>query len=643
MLENNSSIDELIEIPFEPNLDLWDLLEGYQCDSTDVSDVNFDEVDNALLQMAPEIDKLSNNTNSNVNNNILRVMMAGGDDDGGPFYGRGGERQAPVNASDRRRRVLRFSDTVSEPGPEGRQPPRVQTESDPGVLSPAAAGAAAGVEAGASPVSVGAGRDTECGTSSRSRPHFRFVCSGSNTRRDSVEEGDDVGVSGRQRGDDGDGEDDILHGDVSASSFVRVKRLRTGRFAAIEEGSGSGTGSRAGGSRGGGRRQRGTDRTWLLTGGSPGGPEDPSVIPSFGGHIAYGLWLDPMLDRPVLVGYQRHNKLRELMGWRSIDDDMRTFLDDSGLRHLGGCMLAHIDMPLISAFVERWQPDTNTFHLPFGEMSILLHDVEKILRLPIHGRECGPSSSGEAGLDPTFYIAHLLGKQQEDLNRATAYLAVLLGSTVFVDKSGDRLRAAIFPLLGDMRTIPKFRQDIESLRSYRRRIDALTPGMVEWLPFGFQDEHTSRSTFSGLLRFMQVIEPYQPDRCLRQFGYLQVIPRPMQAPSYAYRPSTVLHYTVEYVGYSDHQWDTWIDHRVGRALAEAITPMDSARTTEKTIRYWNRNRCGIMELARQLLSCGRGRGRGRGRGGADVAETSRTSSAERTATETASGSESESV
>ncbi|KAK9743266.1 hypothetical protein RND81_03G227500 [Saponaria officinalis] len=69
MLENNSSIDELIEIPFEPNLDLWDLLEGYQCDSTDVSDVNFDEVDNALLQVAPEIDKLSNNTNSNVNNN----------------------------------------------------------------------------------------------------------------------------------------------------------------------------------------------------------------------------------------------------------------------------------------------------------------------------------------------------------------------------------------------------------------------------------------------------------------------------------------------------------------------------------------------------------------------------------------------
>ncbi|KAK9697749.1 hypothetical protein RND81_08G058800 [Saponaria officinalis] len=257
--------------------------------------------------------------------------MAGRDDDGDRFYGRGGERRAPVNAFDRRRRALRFTDTISEPCREGRQPPRVQTESDPGFLSPAAAGA--------SPVSVGAGRETECGTSSRSRPRFRFVCSGSDSRRGSVAEGDEVGdevgVVGREGGDDGDREDDHLHGDVSASSVVRVKRLRTGRFAAIEEGSGSGTGSRAGGGRGGGQRQRGTDTSWLLTGGSPGGPEDPSVIPSFGGHIACGLWLDPTLDRPVLVGYQRQNKLRELMGWRSIDDDMRTFLDDSGLRHLG--------------------------------------------------------------------------------------------------------------------------------------------------------------------------------------------------------------------------------------------------------------------------------------------------------------------
>ena len=39
-------------------------------------------------------------------------------------------------------------------------------------------------------------------------------------------------------------------------------------------------------------------------------------------------------------------------------------------------MHQHIDNALISAFVERWQPDTKTFHMPWGEMTIMLYDVQ---------------------------------------------------------------------------------------------------------------------------------------------------------------------------------------------------------------------------------------------------------------------------
>ncbi|XP_052885339.1 serine/threonine-protein phosphatase 7 long form homolog [Gossypium arboreum] len=47
-----------------------------------------------------------------------------------------------------------------------------------------------------------------------------------------------------------------------------------------------------------------------------------------------------------------------------------------------GCKL---DMKLISAFVERWRPETHTFHLPREECTITLEDVQLQLGLPVDG------------------------------------------------------------------------------------------------------------------------------------------------------------------------------------------------------------------------------------------------------------------
>ena len=54
-----------------------------------------------------------------------------------------------------------------------------------------------------------------------------------------------------------------------------------------------------------------------------------------------------------------------------------------GLEGLFRASSREIDHGLISALVERWRPETHTFHRPHGEMSITLEDVEVILGLPI--------------------------------------------------------------------------------------------------------------------------------------------------------------------------------------------------------------------------------------------------------------------
>jgi mobile domain-containing protein len=51
------------------------------------------------------------------------------------------------------------------------------------------------------------------------------------------------------------------------------------------------------------------------------------------------------------------------------------------------------DHSLLTALVDRWRPETHTFHFRWGEMTVTLQDVACLLGLPIRGDAVGPTEA----------------------------------------------------------------------------------------------------------------------------------------------------------------------------------------------------------------------------------------------------------
>ncbi|XP_025685426.1 protein MAIN-LIKE 2-like [Arachis hypogaea] len=111
-----------------------------------------------------------------------------------------------------------------------------------------------------------------------------------------------------------------------------------------------------------------------------------------------------------------------------------------------------LDEPLISAFVERWRPETHTFHMSFGEYTIILQDVAYQLGLPVDGRYVSGCLTdfqiyiqGGRPAWETFGECPE-GADMETVRRyARAYIMMLLGTQLFADKSDKRIHIRWLP------------------------------------------------------------------------------------------------------------------------------------------------------------------------------------------------------
>ena len=66
------------------------------------------------------------------------------------------------------------------------------------------------------------------------------------------------------------------------------------------------------------------------------------------------------------------------------------YIEAIGLTALFKVPDMEVDHALIMSLVERWHPETHTFHLPHGEMGITLQDIEVMLGIPMDHWEDRP-------------------------------------------------------------------------------------------------------------------------------------------------------------------------------------------------------------------------------------------------------------
>ncbi|KAK9993864.1 hypothetical protein SO802_023567 [Lithocarpus litseifolius] len=214
------------------------------------------------------------------------------------------------------------------------------------------------------------------------------------------------------------------------------------------------------------------------------GPIDRSVLTEQAKHRSELLWNPGGQDPPgTLDCRSRHEELtlRVLM----VDDRVLAIVRLLGLEGLYLVPSIQLDHALITAFVERWRPETHTFHLPHGEMTITLQDVEVIMGLPIEGEAMvGPTKrtwtavyaemlgiqipnddktvlKGQRILIPAL-VERIRQPLPPDANEiqvhqyARCYILALLGDMVFLDKSGDRVHLMWLEFMQNLRNPRKY-------------------------------------------------------------------------------------------------------------------------------------------------------------------------------------------
>ncbi|GAU50601.1 hypothetical protein TSUD_410110 [Trifolium subterraneum] len=220
--------------------------------------------------------------------------------------------------------------------------------------------------------------------------------------------------------------------------------------------------------------------------GWPGGPLDTSLLTRYSDHVARYIWFGKEHIEGAKPELRIASLGSKLTGWvpgpGQHHPNIQGWLDESGLKWLEQTSLSKVDPQILSAFTERWHPETSSFHMPFGEMTITLDDVVCLLHIPVRGY----LTLLQCWIHEYFPT---LGRRGESVHRC--------------DEMG-------YPRA--MRWV--YKQGKTKLPAYRPIMNALTPSDVIWRPFeGHRGSIPSDliTCFSGYLRGCTLTHPVRFD------------------------------------------------------------------------------------------------------------------------------------
>ncbi|CAJ2646660.1 protein MAIN-LIKE 1-like isoform X2 [Trifolium pratense] len=190
-----------------------------------------------------------------------------------------------------------------------------------------------------------------------------------------------------------------------------------------------------------------------------GGPSDLSLLPGFGKHVAVPLWKGELQSRYLRV----MNNGKKINNFKICPKEYSWFwnvVNASGLETLRRTNYNHTDWGLLTAFAERWHPETGTFHLPIGEMTITLDDVSSLLHIPITGKMLdhnGTSCTKEDGEEMCVeYLNFPISKCKKEFQKMKgAHIGFKALKDLYLDNLKDALKAE---------RLKKPAEDVEFLR-----------------------------------------------------------------------------------------------------------------------------------------------------------------------------------